>query len=186
MAHNDVVQGGVKRMKGKLANGLGSQYLHTTSKHDVSSITTADAHAAAASSRLNWRPRRFKWTRPFRRKTKSGFCACVITFQLSSTSLSEQIPSEHKKQSLYRPGHAMRFPGASGSQISKRLAFESGKVVSPKTRQHLPPPQKNFLILIYVRNWVKPRGILRSEGLCQYKIPMTPSGIENSTFRLVA
>ena len=23
-------------------------------------------------------PRRFKWTRPFRRKTKSGFCACVI------------------------------------------------------------------------------------------------------------
>ena len=25
-------------------------------------------------------PRRFKWTRPFRRKTKSGFSACVITF----------------------------------------------------------------------------------------------------------
>ena len=30
-------------------------------------------------------PRRFKWTRPFRRKTKSGFCACAITFQLAST-----------------------------------------------------------------------------------------------------
>ena len=42
--------------------------------------TTADAHTSAASSRLNWRPRRFKWTRPFRRKTKSGFCACAITF----------------------------------------------------------------------------------------------------------
>ena len=26
-------------------------------------------------------PRRFKWTRPFRRKTKSGICACAITFQ---------------------------------------------------------------------------------------------------------
>jgi len=26
-------------------------------------------------------PRRFKWTRPFRRKTKSGFCTCAITFQ---------------------------------------------------------------------------------------------------------
>jgi hypothetical protein len=50
--------------------------LHTTSEHGVSSITTADAHTSAASSRLNWRPRRFKWTRPFRRKTKSGFCAC--------------------------------------------------------------------------------------------------------------
>jgi len=29
--------------------------------------------------------RRFKWTRPFRRKTKSGFCACVITLQLASS-----------------------------------------------------------------------------------------------------
>jgi len=45
----------------------------------LSSITTADA-----SSRLNWRTRRFKCTRPFRRKTKSGFCACAITFQLAS------------------------------------------------------------------------------------------------------
>jgi len=59
--------------------------LHTTSKHGVSSITTADAHTSAASSRLNWLPRRFKWTRPFRRKTKSGFCACSITFQTQST-----------------------------------------------------------------------------------------------------
>jgi len=30
--------------------------LHTTSEHGVSSITTADAHTSAASSRLNWRP----------------------------------------------------------------------------------------------------------------------------------
>jgi len=59
--------------------------LHTTSEHGVSSITTADAHTSAASSRLNWRPSRFKWTRPFRRKTQCGFCACAITFQLAST-----------------------------------------------------------------------------------------------------
>ena len=58
--------------------------LHTTSEH-VSSITTADAHTSAASSRLNWRPCRFKWIRPFRQKTKSGFCACAITFQTQST-----------------------------------------------------------------------------------------------------
>ena len=51
--------------------------LHTTTEHGVSSITTTDAHTSAASSRLNWRPRRFKWTRPFRRKTKSGFCLRV-------------------------------------------------------------------------------------------------------------
>jgi hypothetical protein len=30
-------------------------------------------------------PRQFKWTRPFRRKTKSGLCACAITFQTQST-----------------------------------------------------------------------------------------------------
>ena len=60
--------------------------LHTTSEHGVSSITTTDVHTSAASSRLNWRSRRFKWTSPFRRKTKPGFCACAITFQLVSTA----------------------------------------------------------------------------------------------------
>jgi len=59
--------------------------LHTTSECGVSSITTAHAHTSAASSRLNWRPRRFKWTRQFRRKTISGFCAWTITFQTQST-----------------------------------------------------------------------------------------------------
>jgi hypothetical protein len=34
---------------------------------------------------VNWHPCRFKWTRPFRWKTKSGFCACAITFQTQST-----------------------------------------------------------------------------------------------------
>jgi len=61
--------------------------LHTTSEHGVSSNTAADAHASAASSRQNWRPRWFKWTRPFRRKTKFGFCACAITFQLADTEV---------------------------------------------------------------------------------------------------
>ena len=62
--------------------------LHTTSEAGVSNITTADAHTSMASSRLNWRPRLFKWTRPFRRKTKSSFCACAITFQTQSTNPS--------------------------------------------------------------------------------------------------
>jgi hypothetical protein len=75
-------------VKGKLANGVGSHYSHTTSEYGLSSITTADAHISAAGSRLNWRPRRFKWTRPFRRKTKCDFCAFAITFQTQPSRLS--------------------------------------------------------------------------------------------------
>ena len=83
MAHGDARVGkwrGIWRMEWTAST------LHVTSEHGVPSITTADAHTSAASSRLKWRPRRYKWTRPFRRKTKSGFCACTITFQMHCTT----------------------------------------------------------------------------------------------------
>ena len=70
-------------VKGKLANGVGCQYSQATSERGISIITEPDAYTSAASSRLNWRPHRFKWTRPFRGKTNSGFCACAITFRTS-------------------------------------------------------------------------------------------------------
>ena len=40
-------------VKGKEANGVGSQQPSIVSKRGLSSITTADAHTSAASSRLN-------------------------------------------------------------------------------------------------------------------------------------
>jgi len=41
-------------VKEKLANGVSSKYSHATSERGLSSITQADAHTSAASSRLNW------------------------------------------------------------------------------------------------------------------------------------
>jgi hypothetical protein len=84
MAHGDAREG---KWRGNWRMEWVASTLHTTSEHGVSSITTADAHTSAAGSRLNWRPRRFKWTRPLRRKTKFGFCVCAITFQTQSKSL---------------------------------------------------------------------------------------------------
>jgi len=85
MAHGDAREG---KWGGNWRMECVASTLHTTSEHGVSSITTAYANTSATSSRLNWRPHRFKWTRPFRRKTKFGFCACAVIFQLASTTFT--------------------------------------------------------------------------------------------------
>jgi hypothetical protein len=94
MAHGDPGEG---KWRGNWRMEWVPSTLHTTSEHAVSNITTTDAHTSAASSRLNWRPRRFKWTRPFHRKTKSGFCACAITFQRRSTAPTHSRPGTRSR-----------------------------------------------------------------------------------------
>ena len=98
MVHGDAREG---KWRGNWRMEWVASTLHTTSEHGVSSITTADTHTSTASSRMNWRPWRFKLTRPFRRKTKSGFCACGITFQTQSTPVSGGSDSSKHKVFLF-------------------------------------------------------------------------------------
>jgi hypothetical protein len=61
-------------------------------RQNVSNLNSSElCTKTAASRRLNWRPRRFKWICPFRRKTKYGFCACAITFQTQSNTCSRSV-----------------------------------------------------------------------------------------------
>ena len=53
MTHVDAREG---KWRGNWRMQWVASTLHTTSEHGVSSITTADTHTSAASSRLNWRP----------------------------------------------------------------------------------------------------------------------------------
>ena len=75
-------------VKGKLANGVGSQYSsHYLGTWCIQHYYRWSAHLGCQQSTELTPPSRFKWTRPFRRKTKSDFCACTITFQTHSSTI---------------------------------------------------------------------------------------------------
>jgi hypothetical protein len=90
-------------------------------------------------------------------------------------------------------GKAVLSQAWSGPEGSRKLRFSDflttaqygGKVVSLVHWLHLPPgntPGNSFLL----EGELTPGPQCDQKDLCQCKIPITPSGIEPATFRLVA
>jgi hypothetical protein len=82
----------------------------------------------------------------------------------------------------YRPGQAPRVPGVWGSQISRQLAHEGDKVVSPM--HWLPLFPGNISGPHFFYRLSQPQG-LWWPGVIQRKIPITQFGIKPATFQLV-
>ena len=83
MAHDDTRE---EKWRGNWRMQWVASTLHTSSEHGLSSITSADAHTSAASSRLNWRPR----------ADLNG----LVRFAKRQNLVSARVPSHFKRSLL--------------------------------------------------------------------------------------
>ena len=99
-------------------------------------------------------------------------CVCIYIYNVKV----KQFHSQPGQAWGFQEAEAPRFLDSRHVKVVRLSALRSGRLY----------PQKIFLVFISVRGWVDPTATVWPEGLFQWKIPMTPSGIEPATFRVVA
>jgi hypothetical protein len=102
----------------------------------------------------------------------------LMTYQSSCSGRSSFLQVK-VKQPLYRPWELQelktpRFQDSRQMKVVRLSVLRTGRLY----------PQEILLVLIFDRCWDDPRAMVRSEGLCQWQIPMTQSGMDRQCLKL--
>jgi len=133
---------------------------------------TGDGAVMQRPIRFHWAVSIYTYSRPY-----VYWVPNYTKFYLHQTFQTIKV----SKAGLDRP---RGFQKAEAARFQDNWHMKVVRLSAPRTG--LFHPQEMFLVHISIRGWVNPRTIVRLEGLFQWKILVTPSGIVPATFRLVA